>query len=234
MPTRLQHVRLVALNIDGVLLNDTFSPVIHQFITSRGGAYTADVERRIFSQPRSIAGPELAAAAGLDVSGAEALRQYFEARAHHLEKHPVEMTAGAVGLLERLAALDVPVVCYGGLGREHFDAHLGSSADFFSPPHYVCTDTVRPGLKEIAVDHFGLPPDRALFIDDVARVAEEARRLATPFIGHPSSYPASFQRQLMREAGVRHLVASLDEVDEDLLLRVDAEAAAGTCWDGPS
>ncbi|WP_406150634.1 hypothetical protein [Streptomyces anulatus] len=33
---------LPALNIDGVLLNDTFGPVIHHFVVSRGGTYTVE------------------------------------------------------------------------------------------------------------------------------------------------------------------------------------------------
>ncbi|MEU3253472.1 HAD family phosphatase [Streptomyces sp. NPDC006997] len=232
MSPRLRQLRLVSLNIDGVLLNDTFSPVIHEFITSRGGRYTADVERRIFSQPRSVAGPELAAAAGVDVSGSEALRLYFEARNQYLDENPVRLLDGAVELLARIRSLGARVICYGGLDNEHFDTYLGALTGYFAPPHYVCTNSFRPGLKEITSDLFGLAHDQVLFIDDVARVAEEARRLRTPFVGHPSTYHASFQRTLMEEAGVRHLVDSLDAVDEELLLRIDAEAAEGTCWGG--
>ena len=81
--------------------------------------------------------------------------------------------------------------------------------------------------REIAEDVFGLRCDQALFIDDVARVAEAARALGAAFIGHPTTYEHSFQRRLMREAGVRHLVGSLDAIDESLLRTVDAEAAAG-------
>ncbi|NNJ08453.1 HAD family phosphatase, partial [Streptomyces sp. PKU-MA01144] len=60
MPLGLRQLRLAALNIDGVLLNDTFSPVIHRFIVSRGGAYTAEVERRVFSQPQHVASEYMA------------------------------------------------------------------------------------------------------------------------------------------------------------------------------
>ncbi|MET9793762.1 hypothetical protein [Streptomyces canus] len=69
---------------------------------------------------------------------------------------------------------------------------------------------------------FGLRCDQVLFIDDVARVVEAARTLGAAFIGHPSSYEHNFQEQLMREAGVRYLVRSLDEVDESLLRALDS------------
>ncbi|MFJ8073678.1 hypothetical protein ACIQ7Q_06990 [Streptomyces sp. NPDC096176] len=50
---------------------------------------------------------------------------------------------------------------------------------------------------------------------------------ASGVVGHPSTFEHSYQRRLMREAGVRHLVDSLHAMDEPLLRAVDAEAAAG-------
>lgn len=226
----LQQLRLAAVNIDGVLLNDTFSPVIHHFVTSRGGRYTADVERRIFSQSRRVAGVEIAAAAGLRVSGEEALTHYFAERAEFLRQHPVVLNDGALDLVRRLRSLGLATLCYGGLDRSHFDTHLGAYADLFDAPGYFCTDAFRPGIREIVTES-GLAYDQVLVIDDVARVAECARELGVSFIGHPSAFEGSFQRRLMREAGVRHLVGSLHEIDEDLLRRVDREAAAGLSWD---
>ncbi|MFJ2768464.1 HAD family hydrolase [Streptomyces sp. NPDC087300] len=229
-----RQLRLAALNIDGVLLNDTFSPVIHHFVVSRGAAYTADVERRIFSQPQAVAGREMAAVTGLDrsgVDGGEALARYFEERAAYLADHPVEVLDGALDLLKRVRSLGLATVCYGGLGKEHFDRFLGPHVDLFDAPHYVCTNDFRPGIREIAA-LFGLRHDQVLFVDDVARVAEAARELDVAFIGHPSNFHGSFQRQLMREAGVRHVVPSLDGIDEELLARLDGEAANGTCWTG--
>jgi hypothetical protein len=38
----------------------------------------------------------------------------------------------------------------------------------------------------------------------------------------------------MREAGVRHLVDALTDIDAELIHRLDAEAAAGTVWATPS
>ncbi|MFB7246742.1 haloacid dehalogenase-like hydrolase [Streptomyces populi] len=226
----LEHLRLGAVNIDGVMLGDTFSPVIHRFLTSRGRAYTVELERNIFSQPRAVAGRLLAESVGGTMTGEQALEAYFEERARYVAEHPVRVTEGALELVARLRRAGLRTVCYGGLAKDHFDRFLGEHAALFDGPGYICTDAVRPGLHEIATEHFDLKYDEVLVVDDVARVAEEARRLGMPFIGHPSHFEHSFQRQLMREAGVRHLVDSLHAVDEELLRTVDAQAAAGTVW----
>ncbi|MFJ2025648.1 HAD family phosphatase [Streptomyces sp. NPDC087897] len=223
-------LRLVALNIDGVLLNDTFSPVIHHFVTTRGGTYSAELERSVFSQPQHIAGRLLAAATGGSMSGEEALAAYFEDRAAHLDRHPVTVTPGTAGLLTRLRGAGLRTVCYGGLGKDHFDRHLGRYAELFDGPGYVCTNDFRPGLKEITRDVFGLRPEQALFVDDVARVAAVARELGTAFVGRPSTFVHSHQRALMEEAGVRHLISGLDELDDGLVRRIDRDLASGTFW----
>ncbi|MFI7012257.1 HAD family hydrolase [Streptomyces sp. NPDC050145] len=224
----LRHLRLIAVNIDGVLLNDTFSPVIHRFVVSRGGAYTAGLERAVFSQPQLRAGAVLA---GPGEEPVEVVAAYFREREKYLREHPVRLLDGAVDMLERLRVVaGVPLVCYGGLERSHFDRHLGSCAQYFDEPRYVCTDAFRPGLREIAEDVFGLRCDQVLFIDDVARVAEVARGLGAAFVGHPTDFEHSFQRDLMREAGARHVIDSLDAVDAELLHTLDAEAADGRLW----
>ncbi|BDH69725.1 HAD family phosphatase [Streptomyces albidoflavus] len=220
MHQHFDRLRLVALNIDGVLLNDTFSPVISNFITSRGGMYDAATERRILSQPRRVAGGEMARAARLDVTGEQALELYFAERDRYVAENPVRLNPGATELVGRIHGLGLRTVCYGGLDKSHFDAHLGALADLFDSPGYVCTDAFRPGIKEIAA-LFSLGLDEVLFVDDVARVAEAARELGVAFVGHPSS----FQGKFMAELGVRHLVGSLDAIDEELLRTVDAEGA---------
>ncbi|MFJ8882597.1 HAD family hydrolase [Streptomyces sp. NPDC102402] len=233
MAHSFSRLRLAALNIDGVLLNDTFSPVIHGFVVGRGGVYTAETERTVFSQPQHIAGRNMAAAVPQELSGEEALAAYFRERDAYLAEHPVTLMPGAIELVRRLRALGLRTVCYGGLRAPHFDQFLGRWAELFDGPRYVCTNDFRPGIREIA-EIFGVEPGEALFVDDVARVAEAARELDVPFIGRPSGFVHSFQRRLMREAGVRHVVDALDSIDVPLLRTVDAEAARGTVWGGPS
>ncbi|WP_311765199.1 HAD family phosphatase [Streptomyces zingiberis] len=218
------------MNIDGVLLNDTFSPVIHRFVTRRGGTYTAATEREIFSQPQHLAAAALGRAAGLDQPVRDVLAAYFRERDAYLAEHPVRVEPGAAELLRRLRSLGLRTVCYGGLPKDHFDRHLGDLADRFDGPRYVCTNDFRPGIREITCEVFGLAVDQALFVDDVARVAEAARDLGAAFIGHPGGFAHGFQAAAMRAAGVRHLVNSLAAIDEELLRTVDREAAAGTLW----
>lgn len=117
-----------------------------------------------------------------------------------------------------------------GLEKAHFDRFLGEHTALFDGPGYVCTNDFRPGIHEITTEIFGLRHDQALFIDDVARVAETARTLDVSFIGHPSTFRHSFQAQLMREAGARHLVRSLRAVDDELLWAIDTQAATGAAW----
>ncbi|WP_107400511.1 haloacid dehalogenase-like hydrolase, partial [Streptomyces africanus] len=226
MADKLKQLKLAAVNIDGVLLNDTFSPVIHNFIVSRGGEYTADVERSIFSQPQLVGGQGMANAARVPWTAQEAIDVYFKERKEYTREHPVELLDGAIDLLRRLRGLGLKTVSYGGLDKSHFDHFLGEHADLFDEPGYVCTNDFRPGLREITTEVFGLKYDEVLFIDDVARVAEVAKALDIPFIGHPSSFEHSFQPQLMRESGARHIVDSLHSIDEELLRTLDAEAAA--------
>ncbi|MFD4522533.1 HAD family phosphatase [Streptomyces sp. NPDC058470] len=230
MSHALEHLRLAALNIDGVLLNDTFSPVIHHFIVSRGGRYTAELERSVFSQPQHIAGQNMARAVPGELTGPEALAAYFEERDAYVARHPVAMTDGAIALVERLRSLGLRTVCYGGLSAAHFERFLGDHAGLFDGPGYVCTNDFRPGIHEITTEVFGVRHDEALFVDDVARVAEAARGLGAAFIGHPTDFVHSHQPRLMREAGARYLVDSLDAIDEPLLRAVDAEVARGTFW----
>ncbi|MFD8571754.1 HAD family hydrolase [Streptomyces sp. NPDC059639] len=225
--TLLRHLSLVAVNIDGVLLNDSFSPVMRRLVESRGGTYTARFERALLSQTQLVAAQW--AADELGGTAEQVLKDYFAEREAYVREHPVHLLDGAVELLATLRPLGVRTVCYGGLDRTHFDRYLGEFADCFDEPGYVCTNNFRPGIREIA-ELFGLRHDQVLFIDDVARVAEAARELGVAFIGHPVDSEHDFQRQMMEKAGARHIVGSLREIDEALLRTVDAEAASGKNW----
>ncbi|MFJ4946537.1 HAD family hydrolase [Streptomyces albidoflavus] len=216
-----RHIRLIAVNIDGVLLNDTFSPVIHRFVVRRGGTYTRELERAVLSQTQL----EAAEALGMPEPPEKVVAAYFQEREEYLREHPLRLQEGAGRLLDRLRSTGAPLVCYGGLGRDHFERHLAGLAQYFEGPGYICTDGFRPGVRQIAQDVFGLGCERALFIDDVARVAEAAQELGAAFIGHPSTFEHSHQRAFMREAGVRHIAGSLDEIDEGMLRAVEAEAS---------
>ncbi|MET9089952.1 HAD family phosphatase [Streptomyces sp. NPDC004237] len=228
----LRTLRLAAVNIDGVLLNDSFSPVLHRLVLKYGGTYSRELEQRLFSQSRLAAARVLLEETGAGVSEREAIADYFAERERYLRTHPVHTLDGAEELVHRLRALGLDVVCYGGLDEDHFRRHLGAWEQLFTAPRYICTDAVRPGIREIVEDHFGLDYHQVLFIDDVARFAGHAKELDVPFVGHPSTFEHGFQPELMRELGVRHLVGGLAEIDEQLLRTVDREAGLGTVWQG--
>lgn len=228
LPRPLAHLSLVAVNIDGVLLNDSFSPVMRRLVESRGGTYSARFERELLSQPQLVAAQR--AADELGGTAEQLLKDYFAQREEYVREHPVHVLDGAAELLATLASLAVRTVCYGGLERSHFESHLGQFTGFFDDPGYVCTNDFRPGIREITA-LFGLRYDQVLFIDDVARVAETARELGTAFIGHPGGPGHGYQRQMMEDTGARHIVGTLRAIDEALLRTVDAEAAAGDLWD---
>lgn len=230
----LQKIRLVALDTDGVLLNDTYSPVIESFVTRHGGEYTAAVERGVWGSPQLAAGQNMALACRLPWSAKQTIAAFFAERDEYLKDHPVQVTDGAAGFLAMLRETGARVVCYGGRHREYtFDRYLGHLAEFFDAEiPYVDVNDFRPGVKEIVRDIFGYQYDEVLFIDDINRVAEVTKALGAGFIGVPASLPHNFQRAEMLATGVRFMADSIREIGPDLIAKVDGELAAGTLWDG--
>jgi phosphoglycolate phosphatase-like HAD superfamily hydrolase len=230
----LQKIRLVALDTDGVLLNDTYSPVIERFVTRHGGEYTAAVERGVWGSPQLAAGQNMALACRLPWSARDTMAAFFAERDDYLREHPVEVSEGVAGFLAVLGEAGVRVVCYGGRHREYtFDTYLGHLTGLFDAEiPYVDVNDFRPGVKEIVKDIFGYEYDQALFVDDINRVAEVAKALGAGFIGVPASAPHNFQRPEMLATGVRFMVDSIRQIGPDLLAKVDGELAAGTLWDG--
>jgi len=228
----LTKIRLVALDSDGVLLNDTYSPVIERFVTKHGGEYTAAVERGVWGSPQLAAGQNMALACRLPWSAKDTIAAFFRERDSYLAEHPVEVMPGAATLLATLADAGVRVTCYGGRHREYtFDKHLGHLAEFFDAEiPYVDVNDFRPGVAEIVRDIFGYQFDEVLFVDDINRVAEVTRALGAGFLGVPASMPHNFQRAEMAATGVRYTVDDIGDIDLALLRRIDAELAAGTLW----
>lgn len=230
--TTLNQIKLVALDSDGVLLNDTYSPAIERFVTKHGGQYTADVERAVWGSPQLAAGQNLALACRLPWSARDTIEAFFEERQQYLRDHPIEVTPGAGHLLATLRDCGVRVTCYGGRGRGYtFDPYLGHLADFFDPDTpYVDVNDFRPGVREIVGDIFGYRYNEVLFVDDINRVAEVTKALGSGFIGIPASGPHNFQRAQMTETGVPFMVNDIRDIDNALLSRVDQALASGHFW----
>ncbi|MFH8796984.1 HAD family hydrolase [Streptomyces sp. NPDC017941] len=234
MPSGLDKIRLVALDSDGVLLNDTYSPVIERFVTRHGGQYTAAVERGVWGSPQLAAGQNMALACKLPWSAKETIAAFFKERENYLTEHPVQVSAGAEQLLATLRETGARVVCYGGRDRAYtFDTHLGHLAGYFDEQTpYVDVNDFRPGTKEIVRDIFGYAFDETLFVDDINRVAEVTKALGAGFLGVPASMPHNFQRAEMEATGVRYTVRDIRDIDLELLRKIDQELAAGTLWAG--
>jgi beta-phosphoglucomutase-like phosphatase (HAD superfamily) len=229
----LRKVRVVAIDCDGVLIDDTYLAVIERFVTDHGGVYDEQAERKIIGLRDVVVAELIADLCGLDQPVADTLSAIWAERERYLREHPIRVTDGVPDFLAALGKLDVRVVCYGGRTREHaFDKYLGHLVELFDPEvPYVSVNEHRPGIEWIVRGVIGCEFGEAVFIDDVSRVAEAAREHGTGFIGFPSSAAHRRQRRFMADAGVRHIVGSLDEITPDLLKRVDEELATSTHWD---
>lgn len=223
-------IKLVALNIDGVAIPDTFSPVIHTLVNHFDGEYTRDIERNVFSQKQEKAAEYLIEKLRLTLSIPELIKLYFEQRDSYLRENPIHPVAGLKIFLKDLKELDLQIICYGGLDISHFHKEMGAFVDYFDGQRYICTNDFRPGMREIVRDYHGMEYENVLFIDDVNRVAEEAKSLNIPFIGIPSSFAYGYQKSDMEETGVKYIVSSIHDVDKQLILKIDKEIVENTLW----
>ncbi len=226
----LTTLRAAAVDIDGVLVADTFSPVIKFMVESYGGTYDRDIERHVFSQNRQQAARYLLDRLGLTIAEDAFIAEYFQHRKTWISEHGGGLNPGAEAFINVLSAAGLRLVCYGGLPASHFEQALGPLSARFET--YVCTNDFRPGVAEITRTVLAAEPRRVLFFDDVSRVAEAARDVGCAFIGVPSPLPWSFQRSDMDAVGVRYRLSSLSDLTPALLAEVDARAAGGF-WEDP-
>lgn len=223
----MRTIKLIAIDIDGILFEDTFSPIMRNFIMKMGLTYTRELERRIFSRPQKEAAEYLSII--LDQDSDTLIKDYFEERKKYIQIHGCKVNEGIPELLNLLASLDVRLIYYGGLTEEKFIDNFKDFAHYFE--QYICTNNFRPGIKEITKDIYGLEYDQVLFIDDVNTVAEVAKFYNVPFIGIPSNFPWGYQRGDMIATEVKYLLNSVKEIDANLLEKIDYEASIGTIWE---
>jgi beta-phosphoglucomutase-like phosphatase (HAD superfamily) len=218
-------LKAAAVDIDGVLVADTFSPVIKLLVEEFGGVYDREIERHVFSQNRSDAARYLLDRLGLDLSIEDFVALYFRTRDQWIDAHGGGLNADAGRFLDVLEDSGLRLVCYGGLPRSHFEKELGPWASRFET--YVCTNDFRPGVQEIVRDVFALPPREVLFFDDVSRVAEAARLLGCPFVGVPAAWPWGYQKSDMLAVGVPVLLQTLSDLTVDRMTDLDKRALRG-------
>ena len=61
----------------------------------------------------------------------------------------------------------------------------------------------------------------ALFIDDVAFFAENAKKEKALFIGVPSHFPFSYQKEEMHHLGVQYMVDSISSISVEMIRDID-------------
>ncbi|RPJ07224.1 MAG: HAD family hydrolase [Spirochaetaceae bacterium] len=215
----------IGLNIDGVLLKDTFSPVLKAVFEKLGFDYTPEIERQLFSQNQNKAAGFIQEKYKLSLSKEELIALYFKERNQYLNSVGNMINAGVDSLLSFLKTLKVSVFSYGGLPEDYFKKEMGEFYPYFA--EYICTNDFRPGLKEIIRDVYKTEARSVLFVDDVNTVAETAKCLNCPFIGIPST---PFQRADMIKTGVKHILDSVSQINLQLLNEIEKEIADERIW----
>lgn len=232
----MNTIKLIAVDLDGPLLIDTFSPLLLEICKFRGIEYTSEVESKTFSQPRDKVVEYLKEIHGhtfsqdeLDSSTEDYLQTFFVMREEFMKNNKKGMREGVPKFIEMIASTGIKMISYGGLNEEYMREELGEYANAFD--QYVCTNDFRPGLREIVKDIYKLEFSEVLFIDDVNSVAKHAKELGTPFIGIPSKEPWSWQKKDMIKTGVRYIYDSLGDIDLSLLEKIDIEAGKQIIWE---
>lgn len=222
----MRIIKMVALDIDGVALKDTFSIILRKITEEFNLKYTAEIERNIFSRPQQEGAKYFIDTFKIDNYTPDSLiDKFFNVRERYLEKHPNTPVKGLGDFLNLLKSLHLKIICYGGLSKEYFQEELRDYVKDFLD--YICTNDFRPGIKEITKDIYKLNYNQILFIDDVNTVAEKAKLYNVPFIGVPST---EFQKMDMSRTKVKYLVSSIRDINSDLLIKIDRDAIAGTIW----
>ena len=231
----MQTIKLIALDLDGPLLVDTFSPLMRQICEKYDVEYSREIESNTFSRNRKDAQVyfrekfrEKLSAEELNQSYEEMLAMYMELREEYLRNNPHGVRDGVPEFLRMLQGLDMKVVAYGGFPDEYMYKEMGDLSSLFE--RYICTNDFRPGVKEIVGEIYALDWNQALFVDDVNYVAEHAKALGVPFIGVPSTDPWSWQRLEMEETGVKYICDSVREIDVAMLEEIDRAATTGHVW----
>lgn len=219
-----KKIRVIAVDTNGVLLNDVFANSIERFVTERGGRYTAELESIVLGAPSLAGGHALSVACGLPLTAQECIEAFLSWHRERSGPGSVFLQDAAPAFLQRISGLGARVTTYGGRpSSEMIPGFLAPCMQWLDTAvPYVDINDFRPGMKEIARDYFKCECDEILFIDDLSKVANASRALGSGFIGVPST---PHQRKLMLNRGFRHVFNSISEVTCSTLLEVDMELA---------
>lgn len=225
----LNKIKLVAVDVDGVLLTDTYSPAIKSFVEQHGGVYTPELERLVWGSPHIAGGHNMSLACKLPWSAQETIEAFFHHHSKYIETNPIVVVPGAEDFLRLLQEFNVRVTSYGGRTKEYvFDKYMSPLEKYFDKGKpYIDTNSIRLGVMEITREIFKLNFDEVLFVDDINRMAEVAKFYKTGFIGTPVTV---YQKEQMQETGVKYIVPSVKEITRDMLIKTDRALASGSHW----
>ncbi|MDU5337108.1 HAD family hydrolase [Enterococcus sp.] len=231
----MKNIKLIACDIDGVLLEDTFSPILHTLAKKFGYPYTRELERNMFSRPREESLQYVLQNFKIDAKKipvmvqTDLIKYYFEERNNYMSSNPNGLINGVPEFLERISKLGIEMICYGGLPENEIIDDFKPYLKYFTK--YICTNDFRPGIKEITTEFHKLKYSEVLFIDDVNTVAEVAKDLNVPFIGIPADHDWGYQKDDMKRTGVKHIVQSVNDIDVELIMKIDREIEENQLWE---
>lgn len=96
---------MIAVDIDGVLLEDTFSPILYRLAKRYHKTYSQELEVNTFSQNRQEAAIFLKSYFEKDSSLEMMIQEYFEERNRYLNGRNTTINSGVPQFLNMLKAL---------------------------------------------------------------------------------------------------------------------------------
>ncbi|MEM7184596.1 MAG: AfsA-related hotdog domain-containing protein [Spirochaetota bacterium] len=226
----LRSLKCVFLHFDGAVMQNILGPIFYNMVKRWKGEHSAIAEEGFFSKSRGEVEKFVINHFGLKITPNDVLETYYMERAEYLKDNEVVSHDGLEDFLDLLKSLNLKIIAYGGASRDYFDEHIEQFESYFDDEKYIQTNTMLPGIKEM-LEKFNLKPSEALFIDEENYVSQVARKYDTAFIGIPSNFEFSFQKEEMEKSQVKYIVESLKEINISLLKKIDNELEEGTLWD---
>lgn len=217
---RMNNIKLVAVDIDGVLLKDTFSPVLRNLVEEYGGSYTRDIENNVFSKNQKQAAQYLIEHLSINSSIDSLINKYFQERKKYISDYGGGMIHHAIDMLRNISSTKVKMICYGGLELKYVEDDFKENMAFFD--EYICTNNFRPGMIEI-LNNLQIKPNQSIFIDDVSGVAKTCKNIGCGFIGIPSSNTWGWQHKEMTLIGAKYIFESPNRITKQLLETIDKD-----------
>ncbi|TGN21046.1 HAD family hydrolase [Leptospira idonii] len=218
-----QNLEYIFLHLDGVLLENILGPILHSVIVNRlQGEYTSEIENHILAKPKESALEYLREKLRLNLTNEELFELYQKERSLFEKGNVISAHPGILPFLRLLKDSGLKIMAYGGAPETYFETNMGSYSEYFHDVRYIRTNEMRPGVLEI-IRKYGLEHHKCLFMDEEAYVGQVAKENHVPFIGFVTNFSYSFQPEEMEKIGIKHKVKSLEEVDLNLLEKIDSE-----------